>query len=198
MYHQSHKKKHKMVQSQIVQITETEWIEKYENSFGRPCAKYIKQTTKARFNYAKILYNYRFSSDQDRMKWIQSIIDQKEKSIESKNKSRQDRLTRNASRVAEVGQIFVYSYGYDQTNIEFYQVTKVSGRKVTLREICQSVSESAWCSGTCLPVKDSFCEHGDEIQKISAVDYNGKLYVTMRCGRCTEWDGSAKYWSSYH
>ena len=35
----------------------------------------------------------------------------------------------------EVGHIFVSSWGYDQTNIDFYEVVKVSGAMATIRKI---------------------------------------------------------------
>ena len=49
----------------------------------------------------------------------------------------------------KVGYIFVTSWGYDQTNREFYQVTEVakSGLTATVRQIfCECVEETSWCS----------------------------------------------------
>jgi hypothetical protein len=49
-----------------------------------------------------------------------------------------------------VGALLATSWGYDQTNVNFYAVTKVSGRRVWLREVAQdsestgSMSANVW------------------------------------------------------
>lgn len=56
-----------------------------------------------------------------------------------------------------IGTIFRSSWGYDQTNITFYEVTKVTPSTVTVRRLKQSREESprAMC-GTTLPLPGSY------------------------------------------
>lgn len=66
-----------------------------------------------------------------------------------------------ASRVAfvhdyKVGDIFHTSWGYDQTNVEFFQCVEVKGKYLILREIGQSTEATCPDQWRTTPVKDSF------------------------------------------
>lgn len=57
----------------------------------------------------------------------------------------------------EVGDILKASWGYDQTNIDYYQVTAVlSGQTIELREIGSISRETGWQQGECVPSPGSF------------------------------------------
>ncbi len=61
----------------------------------------------------------------------------------------------------KVGDLFCMSWGYDQTNIEFFQVVRTSANSVWVREIAaRSVpgSQGFMCENV-TPVKDSFLEN---------------------------------------
>lgn len=62
----------------------------------------------------------------------------------------------------KIGDVFRSSWGYDQTNINYFQVVGLRG-KVTLelREIAADVVENHYSSGRCVPVIDCFIS--DEI-----------------------------------
>ncbi|MEK8137965.1 hypothetical protein [Morganella morganii] len=64
-----------------------------------------------------------------------------------------------------IGDIFCDSWGYEQTNVDFYQVVSLHGKKsVSLRKIAQRVVKpTSWCSADVSPVKDAFLN--DEIIK---------------------------------
>lgn len=53
---------------------------------------------------------------------------------------------------AKVGDILYSSWGYDQTNVEFYAVTKVSGKRVWVREIASDYEATGFMSGKTWPV----------------------------------------------
>ncbi|MBF5824150.1 hypothetical protein HQI67_00200 [Escherichia coli] len=56
-----------------------------------------------------------------------------------------------------VGDIFVSSWGYEQTNVNFYQVISVHGKKtVTVREICASVHFTGNMMGYKRPLLNDF------------------------------------------
>jgi len=56
------------------------------------------------------------------------------------------------------GTVLVNSWGYDQTNIDYFQVTAVSstGRTVTIRPIAGRSHEDGFMQGTCWPLADHF------------------------------------------
>jgi hypothetical protein len=95
----------------------------------------------------------------------------------------------------EVGQILYNSWGYDQTNIDFYQVVAINGKKVTVQEISKTRTYSGDDYGTCMPDRDSFI--GDLITKVIVIRiYNDKVNANIK--NMMVWDGSPKSWSSYH
>ena len=59
----------------------------------------------------------------------------------------------------EVGNVLRASWGYDQTNINYYEVTKLVGLKmVEIREIAQESKETAWATGDCVPMPGKYIE----------------------------------------
>jgi hypothetical protein len=55
-----------------------------------------------------------------------------------------------------VGSIFRCSWGYDQTNVDFYQVVKLNKATVSVRPIAKHVVEDGMMCGKATAVKDSF------------------------------------------
>lgn len=80
----------------------------------------------------------------------------------------------------KIGQILHTSWGYDQTNIEYYQVTKTGKMSISIRPISQSCKEDSFMSGNAIPHKDSFI--GQETTQIIQVYENGHAYVSDPSG----------------
>ena len=107
---------------------------------------------------AKPDFHYRFASveraDAYRAKWFESL--------NTTAQAKQARKAEKAAKMAEghrlaVGDVLVASWGYDQTNYDYYQVTRLVGsRSVEIRELAQSRGETHWMQGDCVPVKNSF------------------------------------------
>lgn len=82
--------------------------------------------------------------------------------MEQKAQRRED--MKNAKRQAresfvnpyKVGDFLYSSWGYEQTNREFYQVLEVGNNSLKVREVAQNRERNHHDSGTCSPVKDSF------------------------------------------
>lgn len=56
-----------------------------------------------------------------------------------------------------VGDVLKSSWGYDQTNIEFFEVTKLIGAQmVEIREIGQQSQETGFMSGECVPAPGAY------------------------------------------
>lgn len=73
-----------------------------------------------------------------------------------------------------IGDVLVASWGYDQTNYDYYQVTRLVGkRSVEIRELGQSKVETNWLQGDCVPLKNRFIGE-PMIKRVSA---NGSVKV---------------------
>jgi hypothetical protein len=101
-----------------------------------------------------------------------------------------------------VGTIFVFSWGYDQTNVNFYQVVATTPKTVTIREIAQeSLPGQPGCapmSDLRVPIPHMFRPNKPEMRKrVQFLD--GEPYLTMASyGWCSVWDGKPEYNSWDH
>ena len=55
-----------------------------------------------------------------------------------------------------VGDILYSSWGWEQTNIDFYQVIAIRGSAVDLRQLDQRTTEDGYMCGTTVPLPDVF------------------------------------------
>jgi hypothetical protein len=108
----------------------------------------------------------------------------------------------------KVDQIWVHTWGYEQTNQDFYQVVEVKGKNVVLRRIRDEVVD-ANAQGLSIP-EQSMSEYvvarrhcflegpeGAPITKRVQRTQDGRLYVRFDYGWCQPWDGGKKYQSHY-
>lgn len=157
----------------------------YERN-GHPCAMvfYGKQ--------AKPVWSYRFRSTEERERRVREAFSNR-KAWNDRNATR--RQERNAeTHNLQIGHILKSSWGYDQTNVDFYQVTKiVSPKMVELRKIASTFGKAlSAMSQTVFPVADQFLS--EPMRKragrggIKIADY---AYAYL-------WDGRAAYSSDYH
>lgn len=85
----------------------------------------------------KPLWHHRFRDENQRQKLIDDTIRSRKLSLEGKQRRQQERKEFQHS--LKKGDILYSSWGYDQTNIDFYEVTDVKGKQVVLREISTKV-----------------------------------------------------------
>lgn len=82
----------------------------------------------------------------------------------------------------EVGSIFYNSWGYEQTNIDFYQVVKVSPSSIWIRELKKTiVYEGDNYTYEVLPDKGNFMD--DKVLR-----KRRQQYIPMRCGLLYLWE----------
>ncbi len=107
---------------------------------------------------------------------------------------------RSKSHTLTVGTILHHSWGYDQTNCDYYQVISVTEHGATIREIAsRTVPSSEVSHGMAdkrVAVKDQFC--GEPIK----VRVRGDNYIHMSKGALSHgsvsvWDGKPNYCSWY-
>lgn len=64
---------------------------------------------------------------------------------------------RRAPHDVKVGDVFRSSWGYDQTNIDFYEVTRLIGKStVEVRPIAQDSMETMHMQGECVPLRGQY------------------------------------------
>jgi len=105
-------------------------------------------------------------------------------------------LKKEEEQLVKVGDIFYNSWGYDQTNIDWYQVTALtkSGKSVKVRPIAGKIKETGFMSGESSPVKGKFT--GPAVAKRVGVN-RGEVYLPSKYGWTSKWDGKPKYQSWY-
>lgn len=83
--------------------------------------------------------------------------------FESRRKSLAIKTERHAKRTAwvptyKVGDIFRTCWGYDQTNVEYFELTEARGKYGTFREIAQARVETGFMQGNCVPLPGKYLE----------------------------------------
>lgn len=64
-----------------------------------------------------------------------------------------------------VGDLLSSSWGYDQTNVDFYEVVKVAGAWVTVRKVAQVAEQTGHDMGRCAPQSGDFV--GEPIRRLA-------------------------------
>lgn len=98
----------------------------------------------------KPLWHYSFKSPESRQKQIDETVRSRKSLIDYKTKKLQER--RDFVHNIQKGEIFSTSWGYDQTNVDFYEVVEVKGKMVAVREIALKVVKEDRGSDLVMPV----------------------------------------------
>ena len=122
---------------------------------------------------------YKFRSVEQREQWLASYVSNYETNQTARAEYRASKkaaASQNAQSV-EVGTIFCHSWGYDQTNIDYYQVVKKSGQMVEVRPIASAEVEGSqgFMCATVTPVADAFVTKTYKLQ-----DAHGNYKKTLR------------------
>lgn len=110
-------------------------------------------------------WHYRFLSKKARKIHIRDYLENLEKSAEMKAKWKAERLAQEKAMCEKIqpGQILSTSWGYDQTNVEWFEVIKVKGHYAWIRELCASVTEEGFMQGTTKALPGQYA--GPEMRK---------------------------------
>lgn len=146
--------------------------------------------------------NYYFNNIEERAKFIKKVMKNYDDQQAQKAKWRAERKG-SAELVAEtvkVGDIFHFSWGYEQTNNDFYEVTKVKGYYITIQALAQKSSTKEGYSSMSdfrEPIPGKYLDKKPLTKKVQFS--GGKPYITMASyGWCSKWDGKPAYNSWYH
>jgi hypothetical protein len=139
---------------------------------------YGKQTSPA--------FNYSFKTFEAAEKELNTLADQRLRFFEQKRKQMQERKDYAHDYVA--GDILYSSWGYDQTNVDFYEVTGVLGKQITLRAVGSKVVRSS--PGIEYVVAQPGRFTGPPMKKL--VQQGGVVKIDS-VARAYKWDGTPRY-----
>ena len=185
-----------------VEILNREGSASYPNHKFSVLAK--RDTPKGKYSSFKVEFHYVYQTYEAALKaatiWIDRIKTNTLKREEEAALRRAKNAEVKASDYYKEGDIIVNSWGYEQTNVYFYQVTKVGNKTIEIKQIHGSIVEnSEYSHGMACEVeavKDSFMEDGDTYQlrvKDKGQLSNPETYYYMH-----KWDGRPKYKSWYY
>lgn len=97
----------------------------------------------------------------------------------------------------KIGDIFYNSWGYEQTNIDFYQVVSTTAKTISLRRIKGGSNnyDAYHMTGSKVAIKDSFCK--DEVIRKTPYLLGGEWRINFEYGAGSQWDGSPMTYSCY-
>jgi hypothetical protein len=139
---------------------------------------------------SKPLFHFNFRSEASRDQYIQKVIADRKVTLEFKEKRQQER--REFKHEFNIGDILDASWGYDQTNVNFYEVTKILGSQmIELREIAQKEvkSDSGADYVTAVPGKYISPPLRKRVSLGHGVRIDSSIYAS-------KWDGKPKYQTS--
>ena len=96
-----------------------------------------------------------------------------------------------------IGDILESMWGYDQTNVDFYQVVKTTAATVTLRKLnTKTVDGDGW-TGKVIPIKDDFGK-AEPLRRKVKDGWNGEPYVKIESyAFARPWDGKPSNYTAY-
>lgn len=142
-------------------------------------------------------FHFTFRSAERREQYIADWLKSQRATVASREaRAAQRKAAAARGHDLQVGDVLYSSWGYEQTNIDFYQVVRVvSLRSVELRELTQQVTETGNMCGTATAVKDSFRAGAPALIK------RADGCSVPRLGGCrraaTKWNGHPLYCSWY-
>ena len=139
----------------------------------------------------KPLWFYYFKTEQRRQKQIEDTIEMRKRILERKENERKERMEFQHS--LQEGDFLYTSWGYDQTNVNFYQVvTVMSGKTIEIREVAKKVVKSNPPTDYVAPVPNKFI--GGKMRKKVGV---GDTVRIESYAHASKWDGKPKYQTSF-
>jgi hypothetical protein len=162
----------------------------YLNSSDQPCAICFEGRK------LKSSFNFRFKNEDRRKAYIDKWTEDRQKEVDYKSQLQKERAEFMTS--LTVGSIVSTSWGYEQTNVEFYEITKVkTAKKVCLREIQKKLTNAPGSSpmaGKVIPVPGAYLADDNEFEKMVSI---GNRIKISSCQSATPWDGKPQYCSWY-
>ncbi|CAB4122112.1 hypothetical protein UFOVP19_58 [uncultured Caudovirales phage] len=154
--------------------------------------------SKSKSRFPKPLFNYRFRSIERMEEFCKEWFERVETNIKSENerKAKKKEAQKVMNHNYKVGMILYNSWGYDQTNIDFYQIVEIKEKSIKIRAISSayvSGSEGFMCANV-VPLIDRF-KSEPILKKVNiSVSYNGSIsyYIKAEHGCFCEYSKESK------
>lgn len=152
------------------------FVELGYNSNNQPTVKHytVKSTGKNKGDQ-KVWNNFYFTSEKSRTDWMQKLETGlvNRENYKTEQSEAKAAIKQNMNHGFEVGQIVYDSWGYEQTNIDFYQIIAIKKQTVTLREVSgEMVKHTGHDAGRVKPLIDKF--EGENFEKRIQFSVNSK------------------------
>lgn len=151
------------------------------------------------------IFGYKFRTEEARDKHVSDYITQLEKAAAIKEAKAIALKEAKSFTVNpfKLGDIFVDSWGYDQTNVDFYQVIEIKPKSVVVREICSSQVEGTHGMDCCnvIPVKDAFTRNSEPFNKLVQVYISNGIpqyYIKSSFGWCSLHKEGETHYNSWY
>lgn len=126
-------------------------------------------------------YYYRFQNEMDAARFIKTRVEYELNNINDRidKKAAEKDLKKNYKTSLKVGDIMHGSWGYDMTINEFYQITEIKNKTITLREVGVERKAAGYYYKDVRP--EANCFIGEPIKRILQVRfYDGKPYEYIK------------------
>ena len=136
-------------------------------------------------------FNYLFRNQERRDQYVDKYIDGLREAQVYAAKRKADR---SQPHTLKVDDILYTSWGYDQTNVDFYQVVEIVGKcTVVIREVAhKTISGSGGPSESVIAIKDSFI--GEAMTKRSNSTNSVRI---ASYASASPWDGQPKHQTGF-
>ena len=138
----------------------------------------------------KPLWHYSFKSEAERQEQINRTAESRHSGLAYRKDATAKR--RAFAPTLKVGDFLYTSWGYDQTNVEFFEVVEASGKSVIIREVAQRTLSSDSGSDRVVPVPGQYI--GEPMRKV--VGQGNAVRIGDGRGHASPWDGKPKHSTS--
>lgn len=153
-------------------------IYRFTNQRGKPSALVYQGRA------GKPLYWYFYASEEQRERRVQDTIQTRREVLQRKEQELQQK--REWRHSAKVGDVLYFTWGYDQTNAEFFQVVAVGDKTIAVRPLKQKVVESYGNYDKVRPDVGHFS--GPAVKKVPQMS-GTSYYVRFDHGAGRLWEG---------
>ena len=173
---------------------ETYEIAGQENKF------YFSQyNEKAKKATNRLMHTYYFRNAESRDKYVSNLIANIQCWEDRKQARKQAK--KDFFNPAKIGDILVDSWGYDQTNVDFYQVTGVGKKSVKITPISSRITDQTTGNSMAayvMPVRDAFVGKSLTKMALPAQGSASQYYVNTKTYSSAQlWNGNPMYNSWY-
>ena len=138
----------------------------------------------------KPTFHYKFATAERMNAYIEKFIENYKAKLKMKAEAKAAAKAKRAELAASIkaGDIYYTSWGYDQTNVDFYKVIEVKGQKVTLIQIGSKIVDNNGSSDSV--VADPEAEKGEPFNKM--VSKYGTFTIASYAN-AHKWNGAPKH-----